>query len=593
MLSYNQESGIRRKRNILTIMKKINILIACALSVASLSSCDKSLLDIPQQGVRSEANSYITDDDCDAALAAAYARFRSIYAGGFTLYGQKNGGDGTGRKQESPYEVNGVWFKDMLGDDQHTVAGEDSDALEMESCAVSSTNVWAEIYYKDMFESIYLANLVISKFDPTESPIKSRNVAEARVIRAFCYYELTTLWGPVPKVDRVLATSEDFQIGNCPEEELWEFIESDLNYALDCPDLTTKQVLGDKDGAARITSQAVRVLLAKVYLWQKKYHEARTVLEPVITSGVYKLEDDIAVLYHSTGNGSQEYIWEFVRHTDFANPTYQYGWYGIDANWLFGCGMQGGPECRNYYEFNHESYGWGFLWPTKTLYDAYVQEEGENGWRLSRTIKTVDQVIAMCIGFVVDMNLTNVEGLFRMKWLPTLSDEPKMNAYYGIMCNTPVFRYADALLLMSEACFNDGAAGEAETYLNMVRTRAHLPEKHGITMDDIKLERRLELAMEGLRYQDLKRWGDISTVLKNKGEKIARWTVKVDPNNDFSTAEGYYNAKYTFIQEYFDNILSNWGWQDELDWYLPFPETEMLVNRALMNQNDFYKSIGK
>lgn len=574
------------------IMKKFNILLICALTAASLVSCDSNLLDIPQQGVRSEGNSYITDDDCDAALAAAYARFRSIYAGGFTIYGQKNGGDGTGRKQENPYEVNGIWFKDMLGDDQHTVAGEDTDYLEIESSAISSTNSWVNVYYKNMYETIYLANLVITKFDPTESAVKSRNVAEARVIRAFCYYELTTLWGPVPKVDRILATSQDFQIGNCPEEELWDFIEEDLTTALSCPDLTSKKTLGDIDGAARITTQAARMLLAKTYLWQKKYHEAREVLEPVITSGLYKLEEDVAVFYHSTGNGSQEYIWEFVRHTDFSNPTYQYGWYGIDANWLFGCGMSGGPECRNYYEFNHESYGWGFMWPTKSLYDAFLQEEGENGWRLSRTIKNVEQVIAMCIGFTYDLNLQNMEGLFRMKWLPTLSDEPQMSKYYGIMCNTPVFRYGDALLMMAEACLNDGAAGEAETYFNMIRTRAHLSEKHGITMDDIKLERRLELAMEGQRYQDLKRWGDISTVLKNKGETIAEWHAKVDSNNDLSTAEGYYNAKYTFTQEYHPNKLANWGWQDELDWYLPFPETEILVNRALMEQNAFNASIG-
>lgn len=571
-------------------MKKITILLA-ALCV--LASCSEDLLDIPQQGVKSEENSYITDDDCNAALASAYARFRSIYAGGFTIYGQKNGGDGTGRKQESPYEVNGLWFRDLLGDDQHGILHSRTNEDEMESAAITSTNSWVDIYYKDMYESIYMANLVITKFNPEESPIKSRNVAEARFLRAFCYYELITLWGPVPKVDRLLTTAADMQIGNCSEKELWEFVENDLIAALNCPDLTSKKTFGDIDGAARITSQAVRMLLARTYLWQKRYHEAKEVLEPIVTSNLYALEPDIAVHYHSTGNGSQEYIWEFVRHTDFTNPTYQYGWYGIDANWYFGCGMVGGPACREHYEFNHESYGWGYMWPTKSLYDAFVDEEGVNGWRLQRTIKTFDQVVAMNIGFSSDMTWVNAEGYFRLKWLPTLSDEPQMTKYYGLMCNTPIFKLNEAYLMMAEACFNDGDTGNAEDYLNKIRVRAHLPEKHGITMDDIKIERRLELAMEGFRYQDLKRWGDAADVLKDKGKKIAKFEIKVPAGHSLTNADAdyFYNAQYTTSLTYTDNTRTGAGWTVEQDYYLPFPETEVIVNKALKPQNEFNQSL--
>ncbi len=72
-------------------------------------------------------------------------------------------------------------------------------------------------------------------------------------------------------------------------------------------------------------------------------------------------------------------------------------------------------------------------------------------------------------------------------------------------------------------------------------------------MDDVKLERRLELSMEGVRFQDLKRWGDASTVLANKGKKLPTFYITPDGNNDISTAEGIYNAKYTTELSYIDN----------------------------------------
>ena len=61
-------------------MKKIQLLLMLMLAVA-VCSCGDKLLDIPQQGVQSEDNSYITDDDCDAAITAVYAGWRSIWSG--------------------------------------------------------------------------------------------------------------------------------------------------------------------------------------------------------------------------------------------------------------------------------------------------------------------------------------------------------------------------------------------------------------------------------------------------------------------------------------------------------------------------------
>lgn len=67
-------------------------------------------------------------------------------------------------------------------------------------------------------------------------------------------------------------------------------------------------------------------------------------------------------------------------------------------------------------------------------------------------------------------------------------------------------RYADVLLMMAEACVQTGDQAKADECVKIVRGRARLSKKSGVTLDDVKLERRLELSMEGVRFQDLKRW---------------------------------------------------------------------------------------
>src|SRR6056297_556510 len=79
-----------------------------------------------------------------------------------------------------------------------------------------------------------------------------------------------------------------------------------------------------------------------------------------------------------------------------------------------------------------------------------------------------------------------------------------------------MIRYADVLLMCAEAYLQSGS-GDPLPLVNQVRERASLDELGSVTMDDIKLERRLELAMEGHRFFDLVRWGDAASVLGDRG----------------------------------------------------------------------------
>ena len=550
---------------------KRHIYLGLLAGLVSFSSCNVDLLDIPQQGVTSEETFYKTDEDCEEAIAAVYSAWRTAYSGGHMGAAQY---------------ANGFFLKNFLADDFNS-GGSRSDqtyAQEIYESRIMPTNLWVEAYYKDLYSTVYLCNLVIGKFDPSESAIKARNVAEAKVYRALCYFELTTLWGNPPKVDRVLQNSDEYKVYNSTKEELWSFIETDLKDAIDSGALTSKTSLNDKDGCTRATLEAAKTILGKAYLYQGKYGDAKTLFKEVIDTGLYDLEDDIDVLYHTAGNGSKEYVLECTRHFDMSNMYSQGGWYGILANWGFGYGFIAGPEASSHCNF-HSTRGYSYYNPTKSLYDAFVAEEGEDGYRVTSWICPFDRVPSMNIGVNATNNRYGNEGYFRLKWLASTDDE-NVSFWCGNQSCTPVIRYADVLLMMAECCIQTGDA-DADNYFNRVRTRAKLPSKSGITMDDLKLERRLELAMEAVRFQDLIRWGDAATVLKDKGKKLPTFQIVPDPDNDLTTAEGIYNAKYTTSVSYTDNEYELAGWTPNRDELLPYPENEIEVNPNI-DQNPGY-----
>lgn len=292
-------------------------LLACALT---FSACDVDLLDIPQKGVENEENYYQTDEQCESAIAAVYASWRNAYSG---------------RGEKASQYANGFFLKNFLADDFNS-GGARSDqvyAQEIYESAIVATNGWVENYYKRLYATIYLANLVIERFDAAESEVKARNIAEAKFFRAICYFELTTLWGTPPLVDRVLKNSEEYKVPNSTAEQLWKFMETDLTEAITSGKLTSKTSLEDRDGGTRATLEAARCLLGKIYLYQEKYADAKSELEKVISSGKYDLIADVSTFYHPASAGCKEYVLECVRHYDPSNMYSQEGWFGILANW--------------------------------------------------------------------------------------------------------------------------------------------------------------------------------------------------------------------------------------------------------------------
>ena len=554
-------------------MKK-KIYIGILSATLLMTGCDVDLLNIPQEGVISEENFYKTDEDADEAITAVYNSFRNCYSGDIDWR-----------------YCNGFFLKNMMADDLIAGGGWDQPGpQELSQSVTTTTNEWVKLYYRELYNTIYLTNIVIEKFDGS-TKIQKRNIAEAKFFRAICYFELTTLWGNPPLVDHVL-TANEYEQPNSTEAELYAFIEQNLIESIESGELASKTSMDDKDTGTRVTKEAAQALLGKVYLYQEKWEQAKEQLKEVVDSKKYDLVDDISILFHAAANGCKEYIFENVRHNDPNNywgghfGTGQSGAHQILGNWPFSTAFFFGPEAYNYYNFCPQ--GYAYFNPTTSLYNAFVAEEGESGYRLTNSIKTWEQIVAMNIYMTAASGVPNHEGYYRFKWLPTQEDED-VTTWAGGTQNWPVMRYADVLLMLAEACVQSGEQALADESINKVRTRARLPLKSNVTMTDIKKERQLELCMEGVRFLDLRRWGDAPMVLKDKGKRTPTYRITPNSGNDYTTAEGIYNARYECTVEWVDNKYNYEaaGWTPNRDEYLPYPQEEMNANSQLI-QNPGY-----
>ena len=211
--------------------------------------------------------------------------------------------------------------------------------------------------------------------------------------------------------------------------------------------------------------------------------------------------------------------------------------------------------------------GWGFFNPQKSLYDAFVATEGIDGYRLTGSMKTYPQIMAFNCFINPGSYLYGHQGYFTWKYRLRSSDWVGSNVL-GTHYNFKLMRYAEVLLLAAEASIKSGDEASARDYVNQVRIRAQVPTfTSAITMDNIKNEKRLELWMEQVRYQDILRWGDAPSLLAQQGKDI--------PSFYGLKQDGSYDIRITYSN-------SAYGFKTGKHELLPMPQSEMNVNDNLV-----------
>tara|TARA_X000001036_G_scaffold56951_1_gene46696 strand:+ start:880 stop:2418 length:1539 start_codon:yes stop_codon:yes gene_type:complete len=376
-----------------------------------------------------------------------------------------------------------------------------------------SSNIHLNSDWTAQYQGIYRTNALIGMLpgiDMNDST-KAQMMAEGKFLRAFYYFNLVTAYGGVPFVDHVLSPNE-FQMERAEEDEIWDFIELNLDEAID--DLRLRSELRFDD-YGRVTKGAARALLLKTLVYREKWFEALTLGKIIIATNQYSLAanyEDIFTIMGENGPGS---IFEIQRSS-------QGGGYWGNVN-----GANDG-NLAVVYQLPRGAYGgWGFNIPQQSFVDEF--ESGDP--RLNATVFQIGD--ELCDRGILSKSSTGFEhDFYSKKYFACRSEHELINIGDPVMngeVNDRVIRYADVLLLTAEAAYYQGDETLAKNLINQVRARARksasdpntiLPD---ITSNgqalllDIYHERDVELGLEGEKFFDLVRTGRAATELANLG----------------------------------------------------------------------------
>ena len=520
-------------------MKKLIYSVLAIAALFAAVSCEKNL-DIPQKGVVAIENFYQTDEDAEAALAAAYARFAT----------RITGQDGSSIYTDYKAALNNC------GDDMYAAGsnyGDNDFMAQLDEFRLDSGNQVVDHFYKNLFQVNYACNLVIDNFkdglpNGGQTATTKRCVAEARVMRAYIYFLLTALWNTPPLVDHVLTDEMPYNQDKDPErpmshEDLFKWVASECEAAV--PDLDERKSTADKDGAVKVTKGFAWAVQGKALLFVKDYTGAKTALKKVIDSGKYALVpgEKYWQNFHVEGDGNEEKVFELNIEPNSGISA----WGGIIQrstwmeaniwNWrsdhfVAGASPQG--------KYTGGVDGWGGLGVPQWFGDEFFANDGHSP-RFDATLKHIDdavygmeysnpEIAALTPEQRVTSKLVGIadvkDGLYGQSfWLPfkqLLRSTDAANYGSNVrMNNGLIMRYAEVLLLYAEACLQSGDNAQGAWAVNEIRKRAGLSELANVDMNVLKKEKSYELWLEGSRWLDLLRWGDTDRV-KQAGQNVPK-----------------------------------------------------------------------
>jgi len=471
----------------------------------SMVSCEKDLDISPKD-----------DDDFTSqqfyANPESYRQFLAKIYAGLAVTGQKapdgesdlGSGDNAVNEGFSAY-LRGYWQLQELTTDEAIIAWQENDNPTIKDLNFNTwnkDNVFAEAYFARIFFQIGLCNEFLR--ETTEEKLSSRGVtdakkaevrtfrAEVRFLRALSYYHGIDIFGKLP-----FATEED-PLGTVPQMQsrqyVFDFILSELN-AID-PELkdprTNEYARADK--AAAWMLKAKLLLNAKVFTNTDRSDEALTAVNAVIGSS-YKLmtgpDKPYSNLFKAdnNSNGAQEEIIFPIAFDGFKTPS----WGGMTYLLHAGCTTEVGLLI-----------GIDFGWAGYRVRKEFVDNVGNTDPRVMFVPGNTDPAT------ITDYTKFE-QGKKLMKFSNFKSDGSAGQDLTQGDADFPMFRMGDAYLMYAELAVVDGKGSMATAlqYVNDLRTRAGAAN---VTMGDLNAdfilkERGRELYWEGMRRQDLIRFG--------------------------------------------------------------------------------------
>jgi starch-binding outer membrane protein, SusD/RagB family len=380
-------------------------------------------------------------------------------------------------------------------------AGTDKDQLDnwtFTPSAISFSEIWL-----NNFEGIGRATYALKYLPGINTANKDRYIGEAKMLRAYFYWNLVRSFGGVPIINKVLESETEIETATtrATANEVYTYIENDLTDAI-----SKLPVVVPPAENGRVSKGAAQALLAKVYLYQQKWTQAKAMCDAVIASNQYSLISDYSLIWKEAGEFCRESIWE-------VNAVGTQPNLGVNGYFLVQA-----PRGDN-------GLGWGFNTPSVDLVNAY--EPGDK--RKAATIMFAGQTL--WDGFQVSPLASNPRYNYKSYVSKTKEsydgDDVQTNK------NLRIIRFGEVLLIKAEAENELGNILPAKQALDSIRNRAGLAGTTANTKVDLKnaiyKERRVEMAFEHDRMFDLQRTGQAGVILRALGKPYVDGVNNVFP----------------------------------------------------------------
>jgi hypothetical protein len=574
-------------------MKTLKHLVAAAalgVALSGLTACDTFLKHDPVGTIASEQLN--TPENVEGMAVAAYAAlgndhwitpYTSMWPYGDLRSGDAyKGGGGTG----DVFEYNGL--------EQFVFVQPTFGPLD---------NLWYRLYVGVGRANDALRRL--NAIDERTFPQKVTRQAEMRFVRGHFYFLLKELYNRVPYVDETLDGSNYATVSNVAlsSDSLWANIAADFRFAADHLPATQPE-------EGRVNKYAATAYLAKVQLYrayvQNDNHAVANVdparlqqvvqlADAVINSGQYALTDDFADNFLWETEKNREAVFKIEMSVADGTPNGRVDM-GNGLNYHmgpgYGCCWFHIPSQNLINAFKTDASGL----PQLTAFNATSLVDSADYWK-----STVDPRVDHTVGIASHPFKYDPTYIFRESWTrvpqvygvhssmkelqpPKSPSLVAVGPFWASSKDIEVIRYADVLLWKAEALIELGRQGEALPLINQIRARAaastrRLTYANGTPISNynvkpysganwsqdyarqaLRFERRLEFAMEGVRFFDLVRWG------------IAAQTL-----NDYFAVE---KTRHDYLQQ-----AHFTAGRDE---YLPIPQPQIDFTSGLYKQNPGY-----
>lgn len=511
----------------------------------------------------------------------------------------------------------GDWWKNeqqvqmMVDDCYNKIYNTDGDNLMVFRDAYTDNAIWSgqtaigdgsftaytskvkdEWKYADIANLNYVLEGVERAKDILSADTYAHLSAEVRFIRAYIYYEMLFYFGDIPLITRVLTTDEARETSRQPRAEVLNFILTELNEVL----VDIEKEPSEETG--RVNKSVVDAFLARIYLYEKNYDKVLEHTKAVMETGKYGLYRG-----YDTDANTNSYEELFRPNADGNNNE-------VIFEKQYSAPLKVHALNRNL-SFTSSVYrGWKGMMPVQSLIDEYEcvgghsvkdceaigceyaakrAEISANGGygeyefrdpRLKSTIVTPgwewkkEGVVTAVYG-IEDPNSkdhiskeTNSTGFLVTKWVD-LNGEDADRASGDK--NITIIRYADVLLMRAEALIEKNTdLQEVVAILNEIRSRARMPQNIVVASQDIlrkqlRHERRVETAIEGLRYFDIVRWQICDKVKRGDVYGFARMMDSGKRENIFMEKRIWDDHMYLWpipqdARDLNENLTQNAGW---------------------------------